>query len=198
MNRDEAIRAFALKQVGAPYVYGGTGRLCTPGYRRMQMRQYPRYADMMRVVCPVLCGKRSACTGCPYQGRPCFDCAQLTRFALKEAGLVLPSGATSQWHSGLFIDKRPIDERAARTLCVLFRGDGTRMQHTGLSLGDGRVVDARGHLKGVVIGPFSSYPWTHYALLPDQAEKHNAPSVDERLSSLEGRVDKLEERMQKE
>lgn len=38
------------------------------------------------------------------------------------------------------------------------------MKHVGLCLGDGRVLDARGHGEGVLLRPIGSYPWTHYAL----------------------------------
>lgn len=38
------------------------------------------------------------------------------------------------------------------------------MDHVGLSLGDGRVIDARGHMAGTLLSPIDSYAWTHYAL----------------------------------
>ena len=45
------------------------------------------------------------------------------------------------------------------------KDDGRGMQHTGIYLGDGTFVDARGSNEGV-IGPNSlgSYPWTHYGI----------------------------------
>ena len=54
-------------------------------------------------------------------------------------------------------------------LCLLFCESGDKdkpMKHVGLSLGDGRVIDARNHLKGVVLSHITAYPWTHYAALP--------------------------------
>lgn len=192
MTRDDIIRDYAVKQAGAPYVYGGTGRPCTPAYRRTQMRQYPAYAGMIRDNCPVLRGEKATCAGCRYQGLKCFDCAQLVRRALGQADIVLPSGATSQWRSPVWKEKRAMDEQAARTVCVLFRGDGHRMQHTGLSLGDGRAADARGHLQGVVLGAICDYPWTHYALLPGA---DTPPDVETRLAGLEARVQTIEERL---
>ena len=38
------------------------------------------------------------------------------------------------------------------------------MRHTGISLGDGRVADARGHTSGVLLSHRGDYPWTHYAI----------------------------------
>lgn len=37
------------------------------------------------------------------------------------------------------------------------------MQHTGIYLGDGRVVDARGTNSGVMLSQLEKYAWTHWA-----------------------------------
>lgn len=163
----DIIRAWAVEQAGSPYVYGGTGQPCTPAYRRERARQYPDYQQAITQACPVLSGKQSSCGGCRHAGRPCYDCAQLTRRAMQLCGISLPSGASSQWRSPLWAYKGPIREEAGRRLCLVFResGDSQRpMRHVGLSLGDGRVLDARSHGEGVKLGDLRSYPWTHYAL----------------------------------
>mgnify|MGYP000053766123 FL=1 len=36
------------------------------------------------------------------------------------------------------------------------------MQHTGIYLGNGYVIDARGSSAGVIKSKLSSYPWTHF------------------------------------
>lgn len=167
MSAQTVIRDWALRQVGAPYVYGATGQTCTPGYREARCRQYPQHAPAIRQYCPVLRGDSAGCQGCRHAGRPCYDCAQLTRAALALAGLSLPSGASSQWLSGGWLSKGPVEAAAGQTLCLLFRagGDEARpMRHVGLSLGDGRVVDARSHRQGVVLSRIGDYPWTHWAL----------------------------------
>ncbi|NLX83534.1 MAG: peptidoglycan-binding protein [Clostridiales bacterium] len=50
------------------------------------------------------------------------------------------------------------------------------MAHVGISLGNGYVVDARGHAVGVIKSKLTAYPWTHMAFprgfpLPDSLMK---------------------------
>ncbi len=193
MDKEKLVKEYALAQVGAPYVYGGTGRPCTPLYRQARVKQYPRYESLIRDNCPVLSGRQKDCAACPHQGRKCFDCAQLVRRALQQMDVQLPSGASSQWLKGKWREKGKVDARTAGTLCVVFREGGAPMKHVGLCLGDGSVVDARGHRTGVVRSKFQDYPWTHYAL-PEPAaaavkeEDAQAPRIEQmqRLLLMKG------------
>lgn len=171
MSKEDVVREYALNQVGNPYVYGGTGQPCTPAYREARMRQYPEYASLISSNCPKLSGKAPDCRGCKNLGKRCYDCAQLVRRALGAAGITLPSGASSQWLKGAWAYRGDVDDRAKATVCVLFRHGGSPMKHVGLSLGDGRTVDARGHRTGVILSRFDDYPWTHYALWAGEGEK---------------------------
>ncbi len=164
---EEAIRQWALRQAGSPYVYGATGGLCTPAMRRDKARQYPQQEGNITQYCPVLRMDQPRCQGCRYAGKAAYDCAQLVRRALEVAGIRPPSGANSQWRAPIWHSKGELAPAAASTLCVVFRSNGAAqnpMQHVGLSLGDGRVVDARSHRVGVVVQNIADYPWTHYAL----------------------------------
>lgn len=168
-EKEKEIIAWALNQAGSPYVYGACGESCTPKLRGEKMKQYPQQAAHIMVNCPVLSGRQEDCSGCRHQGKACFDCAQLTRRALEVGGFHLPSGASSQWKAELWEHRGPIGPEAAGMLCLVFRESGDRdrpMSHVGLSLGDGRVVDARSHHRGVMLSPIEAYPWTHYAALP--------------------------------
>ncbi|HHT06931.1 MAG TPA: hypothetical protein GX006_00315 [Clostridiales bacterium] len=158
---------FLEAAVGAPYVYGGTGKLCTPDYRRARAAQYPAMAGNIRKFCPVLSGKTASCGRCKYKGRPAYDCAQLVKAAFKAAGVLMPSGATSQWKAkAAWAYQGRITGAAARHVCVLFRqeADGKTMAHAGISLGNGFVIDARGHAVGVIKSRLTAYPWTHMAV----------------------------------
>lgn len=157
---------FLEAAVGAPYVYGGTGKPCSPDYRRARITQYPAMTGHIRKFCPVLSGKASSCIRCKYRGRPAYDCAQLVKAALKAAGVLLPSGATSQWKAkAAWAYQGRMTNAAARHVCVLFRceADGKSMAHAGISLGNGFVIDARGHAVGVIKSKLTAYPWTHMA-----------------------------------
>lgn len=159
------IAEYALGQVGGPYIYGATAKVCTPAYRLARIKQYPDYEDKITRNCPVLSVRQKACDGCKHDGLLAHDCAQLTRYAAKAAGLTLPSGATSQWNKGDWASQGEIDTLPAGKVAYVYRKSGDKMQHTGVYLGDGTVVDARGHDSGVVHGPLSSYGWTHWGIL---------------------------------
>ncbi|MDD4080959.1 MAG: peptidoglycan-binding domain-containing protein [Eubacteriales bacterium] len=72
------------------------------------------------------------------------------------------------------------------------------MRHTGISLGDGRVADARGHKSGVLLTASLDYPWTHYAV-PYSMEAGSLPPFPDpselRQGSRGQAVRKLQERL---
>ncbi len=170
MYNPAPIKRFLESAVGSPYVYGGTGQICTPDYRGQRARQYPQMAKSIRQNCPVLLGRASSCAACPHQGKSCFDCAQLVRKAFAVLNIAFPSGASSQWKKeALWAWRGEVTPKTQTVFGVLFRqdeeGDAARpMQHVGVCLGDGRVIDARNHRLGVIKTRFTAYPWTHLAI----------------------------------
>ena len=56
-----------------------------------------------------------------------------------------------------------LDSRPELPGLVLFRRSGKSMAHTGLYIGGGRVVHAKGHAYGVVETALSGGGWTHWA-----------------------------------
>lgn len=168
-KRSDIIRAKALSLVGSPYVWGGTGDRCTVPHRQQRIRQYPDRADGIITSCPALQSGRSDCVpGCRHIGRRMIDCAQLVRLSYQAAGISLPSGASSQWRRGKWIKQGPIADMPMDTVCAVYREKrgSNPMGHTGVYLGDGTVVDARGSRYGTLHRPLTSYPWTHYAVMP--------------------------------
>lgn len=159
------VATYAEAQVGAAYIYGATAERCTLGYRLARAEQYPDYADNIRNACPALSGEGTGCVGCQWNGRLAFDCAQLTRFAARAAGLELPSGATSQWEDGQWIASGMIADLPKDYICMVYRKRSGRMVHTGIYMGNGTVIEARGHADGVIRSDLPEYPWTHWAIL---------------------------------
>lgn len=152
MTRSAAlVRQKALSLVGQGYIYGAKGQTCTPAFRQQQAQQYPEQARNILE------------TGVKWDGMPVWDCAQLTRAAAKAAGLCLVSGATSQWNRTDWIRKGTIDTLPQSEVAFLFRQADGKMQHTGISLGDGAFVHARGTAYGVVQQRLQDYAWTHWA-----------------------------------
>lgn len=158
----ERAAAFARSKIGQGYIYGAKGQTCSEAFRRQQAQQYPDQAQNILV------------TGAKWDGRPVWDCAQLTRYAAKAAGVELPSGATSQWRKAPWKRKGTIDSLPEGEVVYLYRKKGSIMQHTGLELGDGTCVHARGTAYGVVHQPVRDYPWTHWAS-PWEAESAPQP-----------------------
>lgn len=150
MSAKEAA-AFALSKVEQGYIYGAKGQVCNPSFRQQQANQYP---DQAKYILDV--GKK-------WDGVPVWDCAQLTRYAAKAAGVTLPSGATSQWRKGPWKRKGEIGTLPEGEVLFLYRQKGSVMQHTGIALGDGTCVHARGTAYGVVQQPLAGYAWTHWA-----------------------------------
>lgn len=150
---------FAISKIGCGYIYGATGWICTAKRRLEQAAQYPEYAD-------TILG-----TGAKWDGKQCFDCAQLVRRALEQIGIKPPSGATSQYNADIWEDKGEISTMPDIPGIILYRQTSDKkMQHTGIYIGGGEVVDARGHKYGVMRSAISSYPWTHWAK-PDVTKK---------------------------
>lgn len=143
---------FALSKVGCGYIYGATGWVCTLKRRLEQAAQYPEYAD-------TILG-----TGAKWDGKQCYDCAQLVRRALAQIGIKAPSGATSQWKANIWADKGEISTLPDEAGIILYRQTADKkMQHTGIYVGGGEAVEARGHKDGVIRSLLSKYPWTHWA-----------------------------------
>lgn len=147
------MESWIKSKVGCGYVYGATGWVCSPKRRQQQADQYPKQADFIMNVCV------------KWDGKECYDCAQLIRRALEYAGVTgVPSGATSQWNKkSLWSETGTIDTIPSDGAIVLFRESGGAMQHVGWRLSDGTVVDARSSERGVIESKVSDYKWTHWA-----------------------------------
>lgn len=188
MTENEKILCdWALAQVGHPYIYGGTEKVCTVSYRNARMTQYPEYAAAIKRNCQILKGAKSSCNGCKWYdddkniGLTAFDCAQLTSKGMAQIGLKLPSGASSQWKGDYWEVKGTIDTLPKDKVCCLYRAtSATVMGHTGLYLGPlGVTVDAHGHDYGVIKSTVQKYgKWTHWGIRKGfytQKEKTDIP-----------------------
>ena len=145
----------ALSLVGQGYIYGAKGQICNPAFRQQQAEQYPEQAGNILG------------TGAKWDGKPVWDCAQLTRAVAKAGGVSLVSGATSQWHKTDWATKGPIETLPANTPAFLYRrqrGSDSVMVHNGFCLGDGTCIHARGTAYGVVRQTMAEHAWTHWAL----------------------------------
>lgn len=150
----EIMTAKAVSLLGSGYIYGATGWVCTRARMEQQKRQYPEYARLIDRYGP------------QWLGKPCFDCAQLTRVVARAAGVALPSGSTSQWRAAkVWKEKGTIASMPDEAGLFLFTVSGSRASHTGVSIGGGEEIDARGHAYGVVKRRIDQTSFTHWARL---------------------------------
>lgn len=150
---------FARSKIGCGYIYGATGWISSPQRRAKQADQYPSRAATILNTCK------------KWDGKACYDCAQLTRFCAEAGGVALPSGATSQWRKGPFSDRGDIAALPSKMVCLIFRADAKgNMAHVGLYLGDGFVIHAKSSASGVVMEEFRADEWTHCAVFSGALE----------------------------
>lgn len=179
----KAVIEKALSLVGQGYIYGAKGQTCSPAFRQQQAEQYPDQADNILG------------TGAKWDGKPVWDCAQLTRAVAKAAGVSLVSGATSQWEKTGWEDRGEISTIPEGKTVFVYRrknGSSTVMQHTGVALGDGTCVHARGTAYGVVHQKMSEHAWTHWALPRwGEPEKKDAPMYQAYVTADTGSTVKM-------
>lgn len=160
-TKREAIAMQAESLIGSGYIYGATGWICTRARMRQQAQQYPMYAETIERYGP------------RWLGKPCYDCAQLTRAAARAAGISMPSGSTSQWrNASLWTQKGRIAAMPDEAGLFVFTLRDGIASHTAVTLGAGETVDARGHAYGVVRRRISDASYTHWARL---AVEYDAP-----------------------
>lgn len=170
MTKADMVRDAAKQRIGCPYVYGGTGKICTPTYRSARAVQYPQYANQIESNCPRLSGKASSCVNCRWadpdtgEGKLCYDCAQFSLACMAAAGIPLVSGANSQWEKTRYQERGKIEDMPRDEVSLVFRQDNGRMAHVGVYTGDGRVIHARGHAYGVVENMLDEVRFTHYLI----------------------------------
>lgn len=167
-SKGQAIADYAISKIGCAYIYGGYGeKLCSPSFRKERAQAYPAQKNNIYKNCPVLAGKQSACTGCKWNGKQAYDCAQLTRYSCKAAGQELVSGANSQWNKTAWAQKGEIGTLPDVPGVLLYHANSSgTMTHTGIYIGDGYAVEARAAAYGVVKTAVKSRSWTHWAALP--------------------------------
>ena len=166
--KGQAIADYAVSKIGCAYIWGGYGeRQCTTAFRKERALAYPDQKTNIYSTCPVLSGKQGSCSGCKWDGKQAYDCAQLTRYACKAGGQALVSGANSQWRNTKWDKKGLITTLPDVPGVILYHAnaDGT-MTHTGVYIGGGYAVEARAAKYGVVKTAVKTRTWTHWAALP--------------------------------
>jgi hypothetical protein len=155
-GKPEIIRQLALACLDWPYVFGAWGEECTPQARRRRARD-----DHPTIVskCPALNGR--SCRDCKWGiGVRMFDCRGFTAWLVRQVGLDLTGqGATSQYNTASNWARRGIIREMPDCVCCVFRKNGNSMEHTGMHIGGGTVIDCSTGVSSV-----GMRGWTHYGI----------------------------------
>ena len=92
-----------------------------------------------------------------------YDCSGLVKSAFENVGIHVYHGANSAWENTRWALKGKIDELPKDRVAILYRSGGRYMVHTGIYLGNGEVVNARGSNDGVVKEELG-LSWTHFGI----------------------------------
>lgn len=170
MTKAEIVIALAEACLGWSYVYGGYGQKCTKTNRDSYAGRkscLPAESDVIRAKCQQLrsSNPKSTCAGCrwyPGGSTLFFDCRGFTRWCLTRVGITIAgAGATSQWNTASNWQEKGEVKDIPEKLCCVFMKKGTKMSHTGLYVGNGKVVHCSGEVK---IGKITDKGWSHYAI----------------------------------
>lgn len=174
-EQEEKIVAWCKSKVGCGYAWGATGQVLTE--RHITALQ-SRYGERVR-----------AAVIRKWLGKQVYDCATFARSAMRQAGIRMVSGASSQWKRTPWAERGTIDTLPAERVCCLYRTspNANPMQHVGVYLGNGRVIDARGSQAGVIERGLQEYPWTHWGI----PEGFGTPGNNE---NKEGNTEKKEDK----
>ena len=149
INCDNASKVveYARSKVGCGYIWGTSGQTCTQALINQKVSN--GHVD------PKIVKK--------WIGKQVFDCAGLVAKAFQQIGIKMATGATSAWRNTNWASKGEISNYPKDKVCVLYRhGDG-RMQHTGIYLGNGEFIHAKGSREGVVKERMPG-KWTHWGV----------------------------------
>lgn len=175
-TKAEIIVNTAEAELGWPYVWGAVGAKCTPGNRKSYAQRSvcpPGEVTQIYKTCQYYTdtGEKSgkSCGGCPYYPDNMRvlidDCQGFCKQVYKRIGITLPgSGCTSMWNSKtIWTEKGTIDKLPKDTVCLVFQWnkDKQNMQHMGIHIGGGNIVECSGTVKRSTT---ANKHWTHYAI----------------------------------
>lgn len=165
---------YCLAQVGKPYWYGTYGQTATEKLYLVKKETYPKYYNWADDY--------------PKQyGQRVHDCTGLTEgYLMSETPTSKPVYRSKYDYSANGLLKACKESGPIASMpeipgiCVFYPG------HTGVYIGNGKVVEARGHCYGVVITKLSERPWTNWGKHPyiDYANEEEVKTVEVELKVL--------------
>ena len=149
INCDKALKVveYAKSKIGCGYIYRATGQICTQDLINKLSKDHN--------VDPYIAKK--------WIGKEVFDCVGLVVRAFQQVGIKLPLGATSAWGKASWQSKGEISTLPKNRVCILYRQGAGKMLYTGIYLGNGEYIHAKGCREGVVKEKMPG-KWTHWGI----------------------------------
>lgn len=174
----------AIAELDWAYVWGAVGAQCTPSKREYYMGRSSigeKDRENIRKSCPVLNGSQSACNGCKWcpggQRTLIDDCQGFAKQIFSRVGILFAGGGcTSMWNNDSNWVEKGQKSQMPNKVCLVFQWNSKQqnMQHVGIHIGDGVIVECSGTVK---YNNVSKSAWTHYAL-PKGMDSMPVPTVD--------------------
>ena len=140
---------YAVERVGCGYVWGGSGQILTEEKLKYFKNKYYSFINEKKDR--------------KWIGKQVFDCSGLVKCAFENVGIHISHGATSAWENTRWAMKGEIEKLPKNKISILFRKSSNGMCHTGIYLGNGEVVNAKGNKEGVVKEDLGK-SWTHFGI----------------------------------
>ena len=141
--------AFAKSKLGCGYVWSAEGQVLNQQNMKKFHQQYPNNVDMNIVK--------------KWIGKEVYDCSGFVMKALQKVGIKIFHNCEIAWKSKIWASTGTIKTYPKNKVCIVYRYNGGKMVHTGISLGNGEFIHAKGSKYGVVE---ESMPgsWTHWGM----------------------------------
>lgn len=171
MTKEQIIIKCAEAEIGWPYVWGAVGAQCTPDKRQYYAgRSSCPEKDAENIIkrCQALNGSGKSCGGCEFypnnERTLCDDCQGFVKQVFSRVGITFAGGGcTSMWNSDSNWSEKGLKAQMPDRVCLVFQYNKEKdnMQHVGIHVGGGVIVECSGTVK---YGNITKTAWTHYAI----------------------------------
>jgi cell wall-associated NlpC family hydrolase len=97
-------------------------------------------------------------------GKIVYDCSGFVMMAFKQVGISINRSTTSAWQGTNWASKGSASSTPRDKMAILYRPAGSSKRHTGIYMGDGTVIHAKGIDYGIVKENFQPEKWGDYGI----------------------------------